>query len=385
MRGQISTTGVLIARRPHQPRAPASRRRAFWWESDGSRIRAALRQEPLAHCSKNGHFLDNPPYPRDRRPPLPYFGRDINDVTGSGLIPVNTVNAFIRRSGYKSGLSISVSQDIGENFSVSAGKFNMVTLSGLTPLKGGDGIGTFLHTGIAAPISGVTPPYIIGAMATVKLKPISFTLMVYDPRNAQLPEVIEHPFERGTTISISGMAATQMFGLNGYHSVRGAYVTKKGINLEQIPQLNLPPPAAVPLATKRGQWYASYAVQQYLMQSADNPTVGWGLFAQAGISDGNPNPVKWSVIAGLGGNSLVAGRENDLWGVGYFYYGFSRPLLRALAAAGIKRGDEAGIEAFYNLALTPWLRLTGDLQVIDPTNQAANRSTIMAVRLQTKF
>ena len=314
-----------------------------------------------------------------------YFGRDINDVTGSGLIPVNTVNGFINRNGYKSGLSISVSQDIGENFSVSAGKFNMVTLSGLTPLKGGDGIGTFLHTGIAAPISGVTPPYIVGAMATAKFKPVSFTLMVYDPRNAQSPEVIEHPFEKGTTISLAGMVATQMFGLAGYHSIRGVYVTKKGIDLEEIPQLNLPPPAAVPLATKRGQWYASYAVQQYLVQSADNPAVGWGLFAQAGISDGNPNPIKWSVVAGLGGNSPVAGAKTISGASDISYYGFSRPLLRALATVGIERGDEAGIEAFYNLALTPWLRLTGDLQVIDPTNQAVNRSTVMALRLQTKF
>jgi porin len=314
-----------------------------------------------------------------------YFGRDLNDVAGTGIIPVNTANAFIRQTGYKSGLSISVSQDIGENFSISGGKFNMVTLSGLTPLKGGDGIATFMHTGIAAPISGVTPPYIFGGMATAKFKPVSFTLMVYDPRNAQLPAVIEHPFEKGTTISLSATVPIQLFGLNGYHSFRGVYVTKKGINLEEIPQLFLPPQAAIPLATKRGQWYASYTVQQYLMQSTENPAIGWGMFAQAGISDGNPNPVKWSVIAGLGGNNLAPSREGDLWGVGYMYYGFSRHLLRALDLFGIERGDESGVEAFYNVALTPWLRVTGDLQLIQPWNTAANRATIGSVRVQTKF
>ncbi|PPD45399.1 MAG: hypothetical protein CTY15_04850 [Methylocystis sp.] len=126
-------------------------------------------------------------------------------------------------------------------------------------------------------------------------------------------------------------------------------------------------------------------VQQYLMQSEANPAVGWGFFAQAGISDGNPNPIKWSVIAGLGGNNLAPGREADVWGVGYMHYGFSRHLLRALDAFGIEHGDESGVEAFYNVALTPWLRLTGDLQFIQPWNPAANRATIGALRLQTKF
>ena len=47
-----------------------------------------------------------------------------------------------------------------------------------------------------------------------------------------------------------------------------------------------------------------------------NPAVGWGLFTLVTLSDGNPNPVKWSALAGLAGNNLMDGRENDRWGFG---------------------------------------------------------------------
>ena len=43
------------------------------------------------------------------------------------------------------------------------------------------------------------------------------------------------------------------------------------------------------------------------------------------------------------------------------------------------------MEDFYNFAITPWLRLSADLQLIDPWNPAKQRETYMALRLQTKF
>jgi porin len=139
------------------------------------------------------------------------------------------------------------------------------------------------------------------------------------------------------------------------------------------------------VATKKGFWFTSYAVQQNFVQSQQNPEVGWGLFMLATLSDGNPSPVKWSVLAGLGGNNLLAGRENDRWGAGFFHFGLTEPLLAGLAALDVNRRSEGGVEAFYNLAITPWLRLSGDLQVIDPWNPGKSRAAYAGLRLQTKF
>jgi outer membrane protein OmpA-like peptidoglycan-associated protein len=54
-------------------------------------------------------------------------------------------------------------------------------------------------------------------------------------------------------------------------------------------------------------------------------------------------------------------------------------------AANMSRRSEGGVEAFYNLAITPWLRLSADLQVIDPWNPSKSRAAYAALRLQTKF
>jgi porin len=43
------------------------------------------------------------------------------------------------------------------------------------------------------------------------------------------------------------------------------------------------------------------------------------------------------------------------------------------------------VEGFYNFAITPWLRLSADLQIIDPWNPSKQRETVTALRLQTKF
>ena len=61
------------------------------------------------------------------------------------------------------------------------------------------------------------------------------------------------------------------------------------------------------------------------------------------------------------------------------------PLLAGLAELRVNRRSEGGVEAFYNLAITPWLRLSGDLQVIDPWIPSASRAVYAGLRLQTKF
>ena len=126
-------------------------------------------------------------------------------------------------------------------------------------------------------------------------------------------------------------------------------------------------------------------MQQYLYQDPANPAVGWGLFADAAVSDGNPNPFKWRFLGGLAGNSPIAGREEDRWGIGYFYYGISDDLIDSLTVVGIDVADEQGVEAFYNYVITPWLRLTGDVQWIDTGRADLDDAVLAAVRLQSRF
>ncbi len=327
------------------------------------------------------------------------LGQNINR-RDFALAPVNTALAYVECDGYHSALSLSITQDLGESVSVSAGKFNMMTLASKTPLIGGGGIDTFMNRAFALPSTGVaytalrgnagdrvviSAPYLIGGIVTLRTEQIDFALMIADPRSAIDPRVVEQPFEKGLAVGGAATLKTEIAGLRGFHTWRAAYSNARGFDLDDI--TDLPRPAALGSAsrTKKGFWFTSYAIQQYLVQSAQNPAVGWGLFALATLSDGNPSPVKWSVLAGLGGNNLMEGRKNDRWGFGYFHFGFTEPLLGGLAALGVNRRGESGFEAFYNLAITPWLRLSADLQVIAPWNPSASQATYAALRLQTKF
>jgi porin len=328
-----------------------------------------------------------------------YFGQNINRMDFA-LIPVNTALAYVERDGYHSALSVSVTQDFGEYVSVSAGKFNMMTLASKTPLIGGGGIDTFMNRAFALPSTGVaytalrgaagdrvvlSAPYLIGGIVTVKTEPISFALMIADPRSAIDPKVIERPFEKGLAVGGAATLQTEIAGLRGFHTLRTAYSNARGIDLEDITDLSRPSALGSLVTTKKGFWFTSYAIQQNFVQSKQNLAIGWGLFTLATLSDGNPSPVRWSVLAGLGGNNLLAGRENDRWGAGFFHFGLTEPLLAGLGALDVNRRSEGGVEAFYNLAITPWLRLSADLQVIDPWNPSKSRATYGALRLQTKF
>jgi porin len=313
------------------------------------------------------------------------WGADANFAGDGSIIPVNTALAFPPIGGDDANLSLIVTQAFGSQATVSVGKFSMLDAASRTPILGGGGLETFMNTAFAAPISGVTPPYILGGIATYRTAPAIYTLMIYDPRNAADPDVVGEPFESGVTTSLSVTFPARPRGLPGFYSVRGVYSTQDGLDLASTPQLLLPPEAQ-DIQTKEGYWYASMSMQQYLGQDPVNPEVGWGVFGQVSVSDGNPNPIAWSVIAGIGGRGgPFKGRDDDAWGVGYFHYGLSEDLKSGLDEVRLGLDDEQGIEAFYNLAVTPWLRVTADVQWIDPATPNAEDAFIAALRTQISF
>ncbi len=292
-------------------------------------------------------------------------GDDVLNQGDGSILPVNTALAFPTLGGHDMDLSIIVTQVFDKKTSLSIGKFNMLDAAAKTPLIKGGGIVSFWNTGLAAPISGVTPPYILAGILTHKVDPLTFTLMVYDPRNAQDFDVIKHPFADGITTSLSATYQTKLGGLPGFYGVRGVYSTKSGTDFGDIAEIILPPEARN-IGTKDGYWFLSASFQQYLQTVGADPSKGWGLFGQIAVSDGNPNPVGWSGFAGIGGNSFIAGRPDDLWGLSYFYYGFSDELRDGLGQLGVRLEDEHGFEAYYSLAVTRWLNLAADAQIISP-------------------
>jgi porin len=125
--------------------------------------------------------------------------------------------------------------------------------------------------------------------------------------------------------------------------------------------------------TRADTWALYYNAHQFIHGDRDE---GWGIFVRVGLSDGNPNLVKWNAAGGMGGTGLLPGRSHDRWGLGVFSLGMSdQDLLQGL---GID--DEIGGELFYNVAVTPWLHVTLDAQVIDSALPPADTAWVLGLR-----
>ena len=115
---------------------------------------------------------------------------------------------------------------------------------------------------------------------------------------------------------------------------------------------------------------------------------GVGVFARFGASDGNANPLHYFGSLGVGGKGLIPDRPLDQLGIGYYYLAVSSPTLQ-LPIVGTKSflRDEWGFEAFYNIALTPWMLVTPDVQVIGPSQkrqigsrESVDTATVLGIR-----
>ena len=100
-----------------------------------------------------------------------------------------------------------------------------------------------------------------------------------------------------------------------------------------------------------------------------SPATGAGCGTSSGrfeASDGNPDPIQYAFLAGIGGKGVVPGRPDDSFGIGLARTQFSSaflPFLRQQFNLGLQRED--AIEMYYNMAITPWMNLTSDLQIVD--------------------
>jgi porin len=109
---------------------------------------------------------------------------------------------------------------------------------------------------------------------------------------------------------------------------------------------------------------------------------GVGLFARLGFADPDANPVDWSASVGIGGRGLIPGREGDSFGAAYYHTRTQAP--RGFALLGLNDTGQ-GLEAYYNIAVTPAVGLTLDVQWIDEGLESNNPATVIGARLHVDF
>lgn len=309
------------------------------------------------------------------------FGESVNQRGGT-LIPVNTALQF---PGIKGADRFDVSsfyfqQEFGDSVSLKLGKINLIDLYASKPFQGGAGIDSFWNLTFAAPPSGTVPAYLLAAMLSVRTEPATFSLWIYDPTSVVNKSVFDKPFADGVTIRSSVEFPVTIAERTGHQGFVATYSTKNGTDFSTLDDVTLPPTPGT-VGIKNHRYYFGYSFNQYLYQSKENPKEGVGLFGQFGISDGNPNPLHWSGFVGVSGTGLIPSRSRDNWGFGYYYDAFSEDLKNATVQ---KMRNEQGWEAFYNFAVTPWLALGADVQIINPA-LAAQTAVFAGLRTVIRF
>ena len=185
------------------------------------------------------------------------------------------------------------------------------------------------------------------------------------------------PFDlyEGTTFIAEWSTKTDVFGAPGGMTLAGYYGVDQNALTVADPRLLLQ--GAVPAAALRIQdetWAISWNGYQFI---SGDETDGWGLFGRFGVSDGNPNTVRWNGAVGLGGIGCL-GRPGDRWGVGVYHTDYRDGGI--FPVLGID--SETGGEIFYSIAVCPGVDLTLDLQVVDSALPGVGNAVVGGARVR---
>jgi porin len=267
----------------------------------------------------------------------------------------------------------------GNLFALSVGRYNLVDLI-QEDFFGGSGTEKFFNIAQIGPLTVLRQvPLITNGASFAYIRHgepfVTFTLL--DPNDHSTNPGLADLFTDGVTFYPGINFPTKYWGKTGKHSFGFAITTKKYTPFDAIRQVIIPGPPINPVQPKRGSRSISYVFRQYIVERA--PHDGWGLFGQVAFADKDTSPITIFFELGLGGNGLFKGRRREEFGIAYAYTDLSSVLknnINLLTLGGRPLRAEHQVEGFYNFHIIPWLRLTGDLQIIRPTRTIAKTAII---------
>ena len=311
------------------------------------------------------------------------LGQDTNRIDGA-VAPSNFAMMLPLPNQNVTALSgVQYTQDLSKNVSVFFGKLNLLDGTPDSYSKGMR-LNYFWNAAMQSNLSrSYLIPSTLGAGFSIRddVEPIfNFYLLDthYIPTTSGFPTL----FTNGVVAYGEYRLRTNWFDLPGHSAVGFLYSSATRTALDSDPYLLLStilsgeqPP------TKDSAWTATYRFDQVVYTDPENPARHWTLNGDYGLTDGNPDPIRWFANLSLVGNSPIRSRENDTIGIGYYHLGVSN--LPILAIHGL--GAEDGAELFYNAAVTPWFHVTPDIQVLDPAQQHNATALLVGIRARLSF
>jgi porin len=317
------------------------------------------------------------------------YGRASNLNTG-GLLPVNTDSFFPVPGEDIIALSeLNFTQFLSEHVGVVFGKISPRE----TNVFSHDETTQFMNSAfVFNPIVGTTMPlaFLGAGVVVIPHEDVMLLTLVYDSEDSANHSGCDTAFDRGTSVNQTLEVKIRPGGLVGHQRVGWTWSDKVRVQFGRDSRLlarqailaRLGLGAAPQLARDDNDWSLMYDFDQYLYVVPGTEDQGIGLFGRFGLSKGTVNPVKAFYSVGVGGKGIIPGRENDTFGVGYYYLDHSNEFSRMIEN---RITDEQGVEIFYNIEVTPWLHITPDIQIINPMLERADTAVVAGVRVKIDF
>jgi porin len=244
----------------------------------------------------------------------------------------------------------------------------------------------FMSTGFGPnPVTFTTVPYAtLGAGFLLRpTEAVLFNFSALSPDGTANSAGFDELYADGVVLAGELRVGIKPFGLPGHQLIGGTWSSKTFNTLQQDPRLLLVflgLPIDVPIRQQSGSWSAYYNFDQFLYTTTADGSEGFGIFGRVGVADPDTNPLELSYSVGIGGQGMLPGRARDRFGLGFYYGRLSRDLRGLLLDSSVW-----GMELFYNIAVTNWLFVTPDIQVIEPAAKQASTAFLTGLRVQMRF
>jgi porin len=308
------------------------------------------------------------------------FGETINSDTGAFLPATVLPDLPVRDSTDLYLTDVLFTQALSEHFALFAGKLD--TFDGdANAFASGRGKTQFMNSALViTPVGLRTIAYSTLGCGLVVLgegaEPL-FNFTLINPTDTAETDGFSELFAEGVAMSAELRVPTSFFDRPGHQLIGVTWSSRDFVALGQNPAVVLP---NVPVTRDSDSWSLYWNCDQYLVTRPEDPTQGWGYFARAGIADEESNPIDGFFSIGLGGSALLDCRPHDTFGAGYYYSHSSDRIGPIIETLFGPIGAGQGMELFYNAAVTPWLHVSPDFQVLVPARENLDPAVVVGLR-----